>query len=133
MYSDEDKIDPAGHYVAPFFKPDWSPDLLRTVNYICHVVGVRRTIYDDVGGLRTGYEGAQDYDFVLRATAASRRVADVARVSTTCASTLAQQLRTFVEARSSLSRASRAGEVRSSSSARCLIEPGADLTTHRVR
>ena len=80
VYSDEDKLDPEGCYVAPFFKPDWSPDLLRNVNYVCHLVGVRRTLYDQVGGLRAGYDGAQDYDFVLRASAEARHVGHVADV-----------------------------------------------------
>jgi GT2 family glycosyltransferase/2-polyprenyl-3-methyl-5-hydroxy-6-metoxy-1,4-benzoquinol methylase len=80
VYSDEDKLSPTGCYVDPFFKPDWSPDLLRNLNYICHLVSVSRTVYDQVGGLRPGFEGAQDYDFVLRATAGSRQVGHVADV-----------------------------------------------------
>ncbi len=134
VYSDEDKIDPAGQYVAPFFKPDWSPDLLRTVNYICHLVGVRRTIYDDVGGLRTGYEGAQDYDFVLRATAASRSIGHVADVLyhwRQHAGSTASDVRVKPEAHSAGRRALESFARRHLPGA--WVEPGADLTTHRVR
>jgi GT2 family glycosyltransferase len=74
IYSDEDKLDSSGCRVDPFFKPDWSPDLLRSVNYVTHLTAVRRSLFDQVGGIRTGYEGAQDYDFVLRATDKARRV-----------------------------------------------------------
>lgn len=68
LYSDEAKLDPAGVPCDPFFKPDWSPDLLRTVNYIGHLVAIRRTLWDRVGGMRPECDGAQDWDMVLRAT-----------------------------------------------------------------
>jgi GT2 family glycosyltransferase len=74
VYSDEDKLDSSGCFVNPFFKPSWSPDLLRSVNYVTHLTALRRSLFDRVGGIRTGFEGAQDYDFVLRATDAAQRV-----------------------------------------------------------
>lgn len=77
LYSDEDKLDEAGDRVDPFFKPDWSPDLLRMVNYIGHLVVVRRSLYDTVGGLRPGFDGAQDYDFLLRATAKAEGIVHI--------------------------------------------------------
>ncbi len=77
LYSDEDKLDTSGRYLQPFLKPDWSPDLLRCVNYLAHLVAVRRDLFDRVGGIRPGLEGAQDYDFVLRATAAAGRVGHI--------------------------------------------------------
>lgn len=67
VYSDEDKIDESGRRSDPFFKPDWSPDLLRTVNYITHLQAVRRDLWERLGGLRPAYDGAQDYDLALRA------------------------------------------------------------------
>ena len=69
-YSDEDKIDEDGRRSDPFFKPDWSPDLLRTVNYITHLQVVRRDVWEHIGGLRPEMDGAQDYDLALRASAA---------------------------------------------------------------
>ena len=66
IYSDEDKIAPGGTREHPFFKPDFSPDLLLCHNYICHVLAVRRSLVMDIGGFREGYDGAQDYDLILR-------------------------------------------------------------------
>ena len=66
IYSDEDKLDPAGNRCDPHFKPDWNIDLLRSHNYICHFSVVRTEAVHRVGGFRLGYEGAQDYDLFLR-------------------------------------------------------------------
>ncbi len=68
IYSDEDKIDKNGNRKDPFFKPDWSPDLFLSHNYLCHFSVVRKTLIDSVGGFRKGYEGSQDYDLFLRCT-----------------------------------------------------------------
>ncbi|MCC5611663.1 glycosyltransferase family 2 protein, partial [Nostoc sp. CHAB 5834] len=66
IYSDEDKIDEAGVRHDHHFKSDFNYTLLLAYNYICHFVAVKRKIYDSVGGLRTSYNGSQDYDFMLR-------------------------------------------------------------------
>ena len=67
LYSDEDKMSMDGHkFFQPHFKPDYNPDLLCTVNYICHLFVADRTIIDKVGMLRSEYDGAQDYDFIFR-------------------------------------------------------------------
>ncbi|HCO04551.1 MAG TPA: glycosyl transferase family 2, partial [Enterococcus faecalis] len=66
IYSDEDKIDMDGNRSDPAFKPDWSPDLLLGTNYISHLGVYRRSILEEIGGFRKGYEGSQDYDLVLR-------------------------------------------------------------------
>lgn len=66
IYSDEDKLTPEGVRVAPFFKPDWSPDLFLSGMYICHLIVYRKSIIDKIGGFRKGYEGSQDYDIALR-------------------------------------------------------------------
>lgn len=68
LYSDEDKIDEAGHRFDPNFKPDWNRELLLGQNYICHLTVIRRDLLDQVGLLRVGYEGSQDHDLVLRCT-----------------------------------------------------------------
>ncbi|WP_019570512.1 glycosyltransferase [Thioalkalivibrio sp. ALE11] len=68
IYSDEDKIRENGERYEPHFKPDWNPDLLRSQNYINHFSVYRRDLVDAAGGLREGFEGAQDYDLVLRVT-----------------------------------------------------------------
>jgi glycosyltransferase involved in cell wall biosynthesis len=66
IYSDEDKIDQAGNRFAPFFKPDINPDLLLSMNYISHLGTYRKSIIDKIAGFRRGYDGAQDYDLLLR-------------------------------------------------------------------
>ncbi|MEH1934003.1 MAG: glycosyltransferase [Nostoc sp.] len=74
LYSDDDKIDTNGSRFAPQFKPDWSPELLLSYMYLSHLCVVRRSIFDQIGGLRIGFEGSQDYDFALRATEISHHV-----------------------------------------------------------
>ncbi len=69
VYSDEDKLDAAGRRCEPFFKPDFSPDLLYSQNYVCHLGAYRRALVDEVGGFRPGFEGSQDYDLLLRCVA----------------------------------------------------------------
>ena len=66
IYSDEDKIELNGKRVEPFFKPDYSPVLLLSRNYICHFCMLRKALIDEVGKFRPGYEGSQDYDLLLR-------------------------------------------------------------------
>ena len=67
LYSDEDKMSMDGHkFFQPHFKPDYNPDLLCTVNYICHLFVVDREIISQVGMLRKEFDGAQDYDFIFR-------------------------------------------------------------------
>lgn len=78
-YSDEDKLSLDGQLVMPFFKPDWSPDLLMGVNYVCHLLSVRRELIESVGGFRAGFDGAQDYDLVLRMVERARRVGHISK------------------------------------------------------
>ncbi len=68
IYSDEDKIDAVGERFDPLFKPDWSPDLLMSFAYTCHLTVLKRQLFDDVKGLRSEFDGSQDYDLALRAT-----------------------------------------------------------------
>lgn len=79
-YSDHDFIAPDGLYVAPVFKPDFSPEFLRGQNYIAGVVLARRQLVDDVGGFRAGFDGAEHHDLLLRLGERARRVAHVPRV-----------------------------------------------------
>ena len=67
IYTDEDKVNRKGNaYFAPHFKPDFSMELLCCNNYICHLFAVRRDVQEQVGMLDSAYDGAQDFDFVLR-------------------------------------------------------------------
>lgn len=80
VYSDEDKLTADGVRVEPFFKPDWSPDLLLSMNYITHFAVFRRSLLETVGGFRMGYEGAQDHDVLLRVTEKTDRIAHVPKI-----------------------------------------------------
>ena len=83
LYSDEDQVEETRHgleHKKPHFKPDFSPDLLRSNNYITHFFCVKRTVVEQAGGLRDEFEGAQDYDFILRCTEIAVRVGHVPKV-----------------------------------------------------
>lgn len=68
IYSDEDKMSADGKsFYSPHFKSDFNIDLLRSVNYICHMAAVSRRLLCETGPLNNDFDGAQDYDFVLRA------------------------------------------------------------------
>ncbi|HEX2700605.1 MAG TPA: glycosyltransferase [Acidimicrobiales bacterium] len=77
VYTDEDKREPDGRLVDPFFKPDWSPDQLMSQNYVCHLLAVRRSVLQKLGGLRSEYDGSQDYDLVLRVAELTSRIGHV--------------------------------------------------------
>lgn len=66
VYSDEDKISPSGEHFELYCKPSFSPELLLTQMYLCHFTVFKREHINEVGGLRTSMDGAQDFDLALR-------------------------------------------------------------------
>jgi glycosyltransferase involved in cell wall biosynthesis len=68
IYTDEDKVDENNILKEAFFKPDWCPDSFLSRMYTCHLGVYRRSIINEIGGFRVGFEGSQDYDLVLRFT-----------------------------------------------------------------
>lgn len=80
IYSDEDKLDLQGTRCDAFFKPDWSPEHFLTCMYTCHLMVVRRELVTRIGGFRTGYEGAQDYDLLLRLMEQTPRIQHIPRI-----------------------------------------------------
>ena len=80
VYSDEDKLDLAGRRCDPAFKPDWSPELFLHRMYTCHLTVMRKDMFDLVGGFRRGYEGAQDYDLLLRVMERTDRIVHLPRI-----------------------------------------------------
>jgi GT2 family glycosyltransferase len=66
IYSDEDKVDQRGRRYAPYFKPDWNPELFMGQNMISHLGVYRTSLVRAVGGFREGFEGAQDWDLAMR-------------------------------------------------------------------
>jgi len=103
IYSDEDKVDENGQFLKPFFKPDWSPDALLSCNYLCHFSLLRRSLFEEIDGYRTGFDGAQDYDLFLRATERARQILHVPkslyhwRISATSTSSDSQQKPAAIE------------------------------------
>ena len=81
LYSDEDKLDMDGKALFdPHFKPDFNPDLLTSVNYICHLFVVKKELLDRVGGFRQEFDGAQDYDFIFRCTEQAKEIVHIPHV-----------------------------------------------------
>jgi GT2 family glycosyltransferase len=79
IYSDEDKLTEQG-LDSPIFKPDWSPDFFLACNYVCHFTVIRREVVEAVGGFRSEFDGAQDYDLFLRIVDRTTRIDHIARV-----------------------------------------------------
>lgn len=70
LYSDEDKCNAdRSRYYEPNRKEDFNLDLLLSNHYICHFLVMRSDLLKALG-LRKEYDGAQDYDLVLRAVSA---------------------------------------------------------------
>ena len=80
IYSDEDKIDEKEHLRDPFFKPDWCPDSFLSRMYTCHLGAYRRSLVNQIGGFRPGFEGSQDYDLVLRFTEKTDKIAHIPKI-----------------------------------------------------
>ncbi|OPG15444.1 glycosyltransferase family 2 protein [Ferroacidibacillus organovorans] len=74
VYTDEDKMDGNGKRSDPFFKPDWSRDLLYSHNYITHLCVYKRWILNQIGGFRSAYDGSQDYDLILRGSELTEKI-----------------------------------------------------------
>ncbi len=80
IYSDEDKLDEQGRRCDVFFKPDWSPEYFLSSMYTCHLGVYRTALAKKIGGFRVGYEGSQDYDFVLRFTEKTKNIQHIPMV-----------------------------------------------------
>lgn len=83
IYSDEDKFKDSSFgrkYIDAHFKPDYSPDLLLSHNYITHLLVIKRTLIDKAGILRPDYDGAQDYDLTLRAVESADTICHIRKV-----------------------------------------------------
>lgn len=75
LYTDEDKVtaDLSEHF-QPHLKPDFNLDLLRSNNYITHFFLVSTRVISRTGGFRKEFDGAQDYDFILRCTECAGKI-----------------------------------------------------------
>lgn len=81
VYTDEDKVtaDLEEHF-RPHFKPDFNLDLLRSNNYICHFFVASRDLIKRVGGFRPEFNGAQDYDLILRCTEQAKQIVHIPKI-----------------------------------------------------
>jgi len=80
IYSDEDFITTNGELVNPHFKPDFSPDLLLSHNYITHFTCFKRELLDTVGHFNSNFDGSQDYDLFLRLTEQTSKIHHIQKV-----------------------------------------------------
>ena len=134
IYSDEDKLGATGQRYDPFFKPDWSPDLLLSMNYVCHFLVVRRDLFEAVGKLRSEFDGSQDYDLILRVHDRTKRIHHVPRVlyhwrasQTSTAQSPDAKPAAHIAARLAIADYLTRNKIRAS------VEPGANSVRWRVR
>ena len=81
LYSDEDKVTEDGRvHIDPHRKPDLCPDNLRSGNYVCHLMVIRRALLTELGGLRPNFDGSQDHDLALRIMERTERICHIPRV-----------------------------------------------------
>ncbi|MDL1988928.1 MAG: glycosyltransferase [Deltaproteobacteria bacterium] len=80
LYSDERLISKNGKHISFIYKPDFSPDLLFSHNYITHLLVVRKSMLFDAGGFSSKYEGAQDYDLIVRLTEKTKKICHIPKV-----------------------------------------------------
>lgn len=81
IYSDEDKITENGmRHTDPHFKPDFCPDNLRSGNYFCHLMVMRKSLIEQAGGFRTAFNGSQDHDLALRCIEHTDKIVHIPRI-----------------------------------------------------
>ena len=81
IYSDEDKLNSEGRRCDPYFKSDWSPDTILSNNYICHLTTFSKKLLEEVvGGERSEFDGAQDYDLILRLTEKAKKIHHIPKI-----------------------------------------------------
>jgi GT2 family glycosyltransferase/2-polyprenyl-3-methyl-5-hydroxy-6-metoxy-1,4-benzoquinol methylase len=81
VYTDEDKTDERSeNYFEPHFKPDFSIDYLRTINYVCHFLVFKKTLLHETGGFQSKYDGAQDHDLILRLTEKAENIVHIPKI-----------------------------------------------------
>jgi O-antigen biosynthesis protein len=131
LYSDEDHIDESGRRFAPFFKPDWSPDLILSENYVTHLMMFRRDLALAVGGFRTEFDLSQDHDILLRMSQKANRIAHVPRVLYHWRTSLESMIRASSAEENAIASSRRV--VESFVEGRATVEPGLYPGRWRVR
>ena len=80
IYTDQDKINERGRIIDTFFKPDWSPDYFRRVMYVGHLLVIRSGLFAEAGGFDTRFDRVQDYEFMLRISERTQRIAHIPQI-----------------------------------------------------
>ena len=80
IYSDSDKISEEGIRFEPFFKPDWSPATMLSVNYVAHLCCFRKKLLESIGEFKKEVEGAQDWDVILRISEKCRQIYHIQKI-----------------------------------------------------
>lgn len=81
IYTDEDKFEElGGKRYDPYFKSDFAPDTLRANNYICHFSIFKKELMDKLVGFRSEYDGAQDYDIILRMSENTNKIVHIPKI-----------------------------------------------------
>lgn len=81
LYSDENKVSADGaHFFDPFYKPDWSPDLFMSLMYTCHFTVYKKTLLDTIGEFDARFDGAQDYDLMMRASEKTNEIFHIPKI-----------------------------------------------------
>lgn len=80
IYTDEDKCTTIENRYDPHFKPDFAIDTLRSVNYICHFSIFKKELMDKLGGFRSEFDGAQDYDIILRMSEQTNHIVHIPKI-----------------------------------------------------
>lgn len=80
LYSDEDRVDETGARTDPYFKPDWSPELLAGCMYLGRLCVYRSALVRDLGGMRAGRDGSGEHDLALRAVERTSAIRHIPRV-----------------------------------------------------
>lgn len=80
IYSDEDKLELDGSFSDPHFKPDYSPEMFFSQNYISHLTVIKKSLIDRIAGFTAGLDGSQDYDLYLKAMEHTDKIAHIPKV-----------------------------------------------------
>lgn len=81
IYTDEDKFEKlGGKRYDPYFKSDFATDTLRANNFICHFSVFKKELMDKLGGFRSEYDGAQDYDILLRMSEETNKIVHIPKI-----------------------------------------------------
>lgn len=80
IYTDEDKINDKDVRSLPFYKPDWSRDLLYSQMYICHMLVIKKSLFENIGGFDSKFDGAQDFDLMLRLSEKAKNIYHIPKV-----------------------------------------------------